>query len=386
MVLFTSKRNTAKVLSMIFAVSIGFGSWANTNDVSVVHPPEGATIEKWDWYNKTLSDGTILSRTLDVAVLEDSVYYRLYDFGRPMSSLGEAFVIDSWIAGKVNNGKIYIKRAPELSAYEWDRTSGGPNYDSPVADKYFNPCKYWSESWGEGSRNSTYHYETLDEDIFFDYDSEKKWIHNPSCKVWVSDYFNDHQNWTGDVPLWPDPIYLNFQLMYVPDGPLTPQAPEFYLEECPYYHTKYLILTGSIFSEEGPAMHYYQLYFRIYIDGKPYTYIYDGKSITDIYWKYSGESPKEGWHLYYTHIPFDESIFKKPYNNVCAKLVYKYEDGLEVESAPTLLIDVSGVDEVFRDDMEDIDAPVYDLAGRRIRPDRLVPGIYIRNGKKFMVK
>lgn len=133
-------------------------------------------------------------------------------------------------------------------------------------------------------------------------------------------------------------------------------------------------------------MHYYQLYFRLYIDGKPYTYIYDGKSITDIYWKYSGESPKEGWHLYYTHIPFDESIFKKPYNNVCAKLVYKYEDGLEVESAPTLLIDVSGVDEVFREDMEDIDAPVYDLAGRRIRPDRLVPGIYIRNGKKFMVK
>lgn len=38
MVLFTSKRNIAKVLSMIFAVSIGFGSWANTNDVSVVHP------------------------------------------------------------------------------------------------------------------------------------------------------------------------------------------------------------------------------------------------------------------------------------------------------------------------------------------------------------
>jgi len=32
------------------------------------------------------------------------------------------------------------------------------------------------------------------------------------------------------------------------------------------------------------------------------------------------------------------------------------------------------------------DGYTYDLMGRRVNPDNLTPGIYIKNGQKFMVK
>lgn len=46
----------------------------------------------------------------------------------------------------------------------------------------------------------------------------------------------------------------------------------------------------------------------------------------------------------------------------------------------------TGVGEVFREEREDVSASVYDLSGRRVRPDCLAPGAYIRNGRKFIVR
>lgn len=385
---FVFKKRCERICTLIFALSVGTYILADVNDISVISPPEEAQIETWDWYANTLIGGSRLSRKLDVALFEDSIYFRLYDIGTGVGPMEQPFAVDSWIGGEVNNGKLLVKRAQQLMSYNYTGESGSPDYNSPIPYKYFNSCKYWSEKYSEDSRNSSYFVKTLTEDIDFDYDSQKKWIHNPSCAIWTSDLVDDEAGWSGDVPVWPEPIYLDFELMYAPEGPLTPQAPEFYLETCPFYNQKYLILTGNIFSKEGPAMHYYKLYFRIYIDGKLYEYKYhNGEPETDIWWGYGGRSIENGGHLlHYTHIRYDEAIFKKPFNTTYAVLVYKYEDGSEVVSAPSTLVDVSGIDEIFKEDAEAANAPVYDLSGRIVRPDQLAPGIYIRNGKKFMVR
>jgi len=46
----------------------------------------------------------------------------------------------------------------------------------------------------------------------------------------------------------------------------------------------------------------------------------------------------------------------------------------------------SGVEELNVTDQLQGDGYTYDLMGRRVNPDNLTPGIYIRNGKKFAVK
>lgn len=387
MVYFILKKYCERICALIFALSIGTYILAEVNDGPVISPPEEAQIETWDWYENPLTGSFQDRRTLDVALFGDSIYFRLYDYGSRVGPIEQPFAVNSWVGCEKKDGKLFIKRAPKLMSYKLNDQSM-PDYSSLVTYKYFNSCHYWTESYAEGSRNSSYIVKTLTEDIVFDYDSQKKWVHNPSCPIWVSDYIDDEAGWSGDMPVWPTPIYLDFELMYAPEGPLTPQAPEFYLESCPFYNQKYLILTGNIFSKEGPAMHYYQLYFRIYIDGKLYEYRYqDGEPETDIWWQYGGKSIKNGGHLlHYTHIPFDEALFKRSFNNTYAVLVYKYEDGSEVVSEPAPLVDVSGVDEVFREDVDATNAPVYDLSGRIVRPDKLAPGIYIRNGKKFMVR
>lgn len=66
---------------------------------------------------------------------------------------------------------------------------------------------------------------------------------------------------------------------------------------------------------------------------------------------------------------------------------YQKEDGTEVVSPRVKSMDMDapgGVvtvpeDELYRD------LNTYDLAGRRVNPENLAPGIYIRNGRKFMV-
>ena len=47
----------------------------------------------------------------------------------------------------------------------------------------------------------------------------------------------------------------------------------------------------------------------------------------------------------------------------------------------------NGVDGIATDSAsEDPDAPVYDITGRRVDASSLSPGIYIRNGRKFIAR
>ena len=45
-----------------------------------------------------------------------------------------------------------------------------------------------------------------------------------------------------------------------------------------------------------------------------------------------------------------------------------------------------GVGNIINENVDNNTTVVYDLQGRRIKPDNLRPGIYIRNGKKFIVR
>lgn len=46
----------------------------------------------------------------------------------------------------------------------------------------------------------------------------------------------------------------------------------------------------------------------------------------------------------------------------------------------------AGVHDVLESEGFDREAPVYDLTGRRVNPDAAAPGIYIRDGRKFLVR
>lgn len=49
-------------------------------------------------------------------------------------------------------------------------------------------------------------------------------------------------------------------------------------------------------------------------------------------------------------------------------------------------VGVGGVSDVFGEEVNDATAPMYDLQGRQVNPKTAAPGIYIRNGKKILVR
>lgn len=49
-------------------------------------------------------------------------------------------------------------------------------------------------------------------------------------------------------------------------------------------------------------------------------------------------------------------------------------------------VGVGGVSDVFGEEVNDATAPMYDLQGRRVNPKTVRPGIYIRGGKKIIVR
>lgn len=387
MVHMVTEIKNARILLMIAMVFCCMGLHGARNGVSVTAPPEGAVIYTWDWYASTLAGFRPESRRLDIAQSADSIYIRLYDVtSNPASGL---FAIDSWIGGKVEDGKVRIKGTTEVPTYEYEFVNNvlHVKYDSFLGYRYFNPAQYetWTEISGDTYRDWGRIW-TVEEDVLLDYDSDRKWIHNPASCIWVSDNKVDWDCTGGrEGPLWPWSVYDDFELFYVPEGPLTPRVPQFklgtYNDPLTWEEKKCLLLSGCVTSEEGPSMHYYRLYFRVYVDGQPYVLSYwEDEPRYDLWMDYGGRKTWDGYGKSVL-VPFD-----RPFREAYAVMVYKYEDGSEVVSAPAPIVDVSGVDEIFRDNSEDVAAPVYDLSGRRVKPDRLAPGVYIRNGKKFMVR
>lgn len=287
------------------------------------------------------------------SITNDSIYFKYYS--QDNDEIGD----NCWVRGYIDGDEVTIK-----SGLKFDR------------GLYFCSCKYWTQlvSYGDGRYHTLYYAETVDDDVLFKYDANKKWLYTLQ-DIWITSSYPD--KWLMEAsskegPFWPDDLYACYELIYVPEGPLTPQAPRF-TYETDSDGKKYMKLNGSVFSIEGPAMHYDKLKFRIFIDGEQ-------NPAYDYAIRYYGHD-FSGWNILQWNVEYD-----RPFREAYAVMVYKYEDGSEVVSAPAPIVDVSGVDEIFRDNSEDVAAPVYDLSGRRVKPDRLAPGVYIRNGKKFMVR
>lgn len=340
---------------LLFAVACSSIALADTSTNDPLCPPEGTQIEEWDCYRSNAA-GRIDhgDHPTEVAAANDSLYFVFY-------RVDNAYFApeSSWVRGHIDGNKVTIKNGLRLYGMG-----------------YLFSCEYWSESeyYMEGYSRRTWYARALDDDIVFDYDAERKWLHNPNHAIWMSDdgstYYQDSS--THEWSLWPENLLNGYELTYVPEGPLTPQPPKF-TYEIDSDGRRYMKLDGNLFSEEGPAMNFRKLCFRIYVDGK---------QVPDNDLRGHRDKPtSDGWHYKTASIEFNE-----PFQEAYAVMVYKYEDGSEIVSAPAPIVDVSGVDEVFREDMDDINAPVYDLSGRHVQPERLAPGVYIRNGRKFLVR
>lgn len=381
------KISNVKILLAILSVIVCLDLKAQSDDSDIVMPPNDARMETWDWYYSYIwPNFNERNFKLDVALSEDSIYFRLVDTGGlPYES--ELFYTDSWVRGKIQGDKVVINRPATLMSFRKLEGSYGPDHSKFAGYKYFNASKYWTEDAGHTDQHyyTSYNVETVDKDITFDYNPNLKILNNPDCVIWVSTYQRDGYSYeTYDVPVLPSPIYSDFELIYVSDGPLTPKAPEFlYDTPCPRDNKNYVTLNGSILSEEGPAMHYSQLYYRIYIDDKPYIHDYnsDGEPIIDIGMGYKGKNTRNRVHGSLIHIPYAKQL-----DNAYAVMVYKYADGLESISSPAPLRAASKINDLVRDGQDDMNTPVYDLSGRCVKPENLSPGIYIRNGKKFIVR
>lgn len=389
MVAINSKIFNVKTLLAIFSIMVCLDLKAQSDDPDITLPPEDAKIETWDWYCSYEWGNDQDRRKLDVALSEDSIYFRLVDSGRSQyeSQFDGPFCPDSWVRGKIHGDNVVVNRPATLMSYRKLEGSQEPDHSKFAGYKYFNASKYWTKDAGHTDQHyyTSYNVETVDKDITFDYNPNLKILNNPDCDIWVSTYQQDEYSYTTyDVPVLPSPIYSDFELINVPDGPLTPKAPEFlYDTPCPRDNKNYVTLNGSILSEEGPAMHYYNLYYRIYVDGKPYVYDYSyyGDPLTDIYMGYKGKSTRNRMHGSLIHIPYDKQL-----DNAYAVMVYKYGDGLESISSPAPLRDASKINDLISDNQDDMNTPVYDLSGRCVKRENLSPGIYIRNGKKFIVR
>lgn len=60
------------------------------------------------------------------------------------------------------------------------------------------------------------------------------------------------------------------------------------------------------------------------------------------------------------------------------------EDALMIYSLKVVESEETGIETVTN--VFDATAPVYDLNGRRVKSENLKPGVYVRQGKKMVVK
>lgn len=312
-----------------------------TNDVECL--PDGVPVEFWDCWRSAMSvNFDYGEHPTKVAVTVDSIYFKYH------AQDIDDFDDGCWVRGLKGGDGVAIKSGLHLED-----------------GSYLNSCNFWTRSeYIEGYSIYWYYAQTLEDDVVFKYDADRKWLYTLQ-KIWITPghpYKWQMEGSNKEGPFAPDDLFGSYELIYVPEEPLTPQPPKF-LYEAAADGKKYMRLNGSVFSVEGPAMHFDRLKFRIYIDGNPIQGYYDYAE-----WCYGHDF--SGWNIIQVNLEYEES-----FQDAYAVMVYKYEDGSEIVSAPAPIVDVSGVDEVFREDIEDIDAPVYDLSGRRVRPDRLAPGV-----------
>lgn len=101
-------------------------------------------------------------------------------------------------------------------------------------------------------------------------------------------------------------------------------------------------------------------------------------------------TPDSGWaqggSFWFTETPGVQVSFTRTYHFDGTVTGENFESKPIYLHASFKKIDSSGIEDNILDEQKPEDNRVFDLSGRQVNPDRLTPGIYIRAGRKFIVR
>lgn len=273
---------------------------------------------------------------------------------------------DIWIKGTVDGDKVTFANASLVgvkSAYLVYLT--GASHETITND------------WGFSYTQFT----ATGEDITYDFDAETLSLTNPS----------------GDLLMTVEPNATSALFSYIApavklynDGARTPMAPKFtdvsfYDWGEPAYYG--IALRTATFDVDGNFIDPAKIAIRFTVNGEPYTftaaeYTCLSEDLTELPLTLTTSDYTFYWSNNYNSI----SIFgeQDSIRILTAQLVYYGGDTESLSAVATWEAEGSGVEENIAAESNK-EAAIYNLQGVRVDRNNLTPGLYISNGKKFVV-
>lgn len=418
------KKFTLLFLTLAFMMTLRANKWntepeINAENISLQAPPENADSLQVLFinYRYNCKDDYYLSEdfhmrydTIPVVKYEDSIYFKIPVLWRRPDDT------KMWLKGIIEGNKVRFKNNEPLfiHQYEEDMWNG-----YTVVRK--DTLNFYSANFGDKKRDSM-----LVDPNFHDRE-------NPNGLYWEYYYWDVFYT---DLDLIADCSSDPILIRRPNSGFLTSDYPEKVVQTCypevghylPYFN-KYTTITSSfmigqctsedpnslaaprlrffrfgetgsmfpdrsfsvdinlgmdILNEEGYILDYNRMYFDFYIYGK-YMTTYDYKSVA---------APVDmNGPIITIYVDSREIEWKGRPFELEAICYYLTEDGRRIESPKVMALNCCGIDGVKPDpdiqpqeDSNIEDGQIYDLTGRPVRSDNLQPGIYIRNGRKFICR
>lgn len=317
-------------------------------------PPPGLKKEKYEFKYATVGDSNVkfgdIGKRVNIVFVNDSIFIQGCSYLHK----------EGWSIGK-RDGDRYI--------FE--------NGNQPVGNV---PLIAVTRETEEANHYSYYIiYSSSDTDLIFDTDPTSNSI------VAQTGFWTESGSWMfyseAIGTYYDNDIYLSAVFNKIPNGLQHPLPPEVTIEERSNGSSK-VTVCGSYFDSNGYVMDTRKLFYRLYVDGIPYTF-----TKVEKWFSFDLAEPTELLPYYLLNVSVDEKdtpslydfeiTIPSTFKEVKAELVY-IQDGQEISS---------GVDSVYTDsDKDDDKDDIYDLTGRKVNQDTLLPGIYIKGGRKFIVK
>ena len=361
------KRNVLKTVILIMALlSLSpMTAWAQElSDYKVyITPPEGAVIEDWSAVVKSYINRSNFGGRMKVARDGNDIY-----IGGLMPGFPNKHPMN-WIKGRVEENKIIIENKQLIcEGRYWDKCL---QYELMTAtfsteEGYYQQFCPPKKPTKIGYPVPTYYnYHTLEENLIMDYSSEYELIQRPNVGfVFVPEteenacdiYRADMTNSPYDSP-FVTKIMMG-KISVTDDIPSAPTSFRFAGDK-----RDQLFIEALPLSTEGHMLDVTKLFYRVYVDGKYY--------MEKPYASSSG--------VFDTYMSFPTSIiFDELY------VVMVYEKGNKEYLSEKRYIGQADIDNIRADSIPK-DISIYDLMGRKCQ-EPLNPGIYIKRGKKFVVK
>lgn len=292
---------------------------------------------------------------------------------------GEPYVPSTaWIKGKIEGNKFII------------RDGGNVIYDHPYEHLYSYGANFGDAEYEFGSYSCTSVVPVFrtDKDITVEYTPETHLLRSPDSGILVSNgplysisqFSHYHHDEYSQYCLYYEAIadFLIGEVTAAP--PISLPAPE--------------VLVCSL-EKKGNYTPYYRYMTDVRLDVVTEDkYILNLDRITISFYQGGtliGTRPfRHEGNPFSTITPYLCDIFssyKEIPSDIEVQCCYECKDGRIIESPKVSPIVLSGVEEIkeCQDNGDNTNGPIYDLTGRMVRGESLSPGIYIRNGRKFVV-